>query len=75
MIVMTRFPKIPKERECRTEKAFRDAARESYYQKLLHESTRAGGQEELSMEDFDTTGSGAGEQVESNNSVGDKEKV
>lgn len=33
--VMTKYPKIPEERNCIIEKRLRDAARQSYYQKLL----------------------------------------
>jgi hypothetical protein len=32
---MTKYPKIPEERNCIIEKRLRDAARQSYYQKLL----------------------------------------
>jgi hypothetical protein len=35
--VLERFPKLPKERECITEKTMRDAARQSYYERLLAE--------------------------------------
>ena len=36
-LVMIKYPKIPRELSCRTEKAFRDAARKSYYDKLLRQ--------------------------------------
>ena len=39
--VMERFPKIDKERTCRTEREMRQMARESYYQTLLNERKRA----------------------------------
>lgn len=32
--VMTRFPKIEKEKTCRTEREFRNQARDSYYNRL-----------------------------------------
>jgi hypothetical protein len=38
-IVMERFPKLPKERECRLEKEMRDAARQSYYERLFTGNT------------------------------------
>lgn len=36
-IVMERFPKLEKERSCKMEKTMRDAARESYYKRLVKE--------------------------------------
>ena len=36
-IVMIRFPKLEKERTCRMERTMRNAARESYYKRLLSE--------------------------------------
>lgn len=44
---MERFPKIPKELTCRTEKMMRDEARRSYYETLVKEDARL-----LSMEVF-----------------------
>jgi hypothetical protein len=43
-IVMIKYPKIPQERTCLTEKKFRELARESYYSKLLreHQSLQSG---------------------------------
>lgn len=36
-LVFARFPKLPKERTCKTEKSFRDAARESYRNRLIND--------------------------------------
>jgi hypothetical protein len=39
-MVMTKYPKLEKERTCRMEREFRNAARQEYYQKLLYERDR-----------------------------------
>lgn len=39
-LVMQRFPKIEKERTCRTEKEMRDKARQSYYNTLYERFTK-----------------------------------
>jgi hypothetical protein len=52
-MVMARFPKTKKEYECRTERVFREAARKSYYEKLL--LRRMDGEKKLSVENADTT--------------------
>ena len=36
-IVMKRFPKWEKERTCKMERTMRDAARQSYYNRLVNE--------------------------------------
>ena len=50
-MVMTKYPKLEKERTCRMEREFRNAARQDYYQKLLYardrNSTEERGQTEL----------------------------
>ena len=38
-IVMARFPKLPTERGCITEKRMRDAAREAYRTRLINDIT------------------------------------
>ena len=38
-LVMARFPKLPTERGCITEKRMRDAAREAYRTRLIHDIT------------------------------------
>ena len=38
-LVMTRFPKLPTERGCITEKRMRDAAREAYRTRLINDIT------------------------------------
>lgn len=40
-IVLTRFPKWEKERTCKMERTMRDAARESYYNRLVNERKAA----------------------------------
>ena len=39
-MVMERFPKWEKERTCRMERSMRNAARESYYKRLVNERKR-----------------------------------
>ena len=39
-IVLTRFPIWEKERTCKMERTLREAARESYYNKLVNERKR-----------------------------------
>ena len=38
-LVMARFPKLPSERGCITEKRMRDAAREAYRTRLINDIT------------------------------------
>ncbi len=38
-LVMARFPKLPTERNCITEKRMRDAAREAYRTRLINDIT------------------------------------
>jgi len=39
LLVMARFPKLPTERGCITEKRMRDAAREAYRTRLINDIT------------------------------------
>ena len=56
-LVMIKYPKIPRELSCRTEKAFRDAARKSYYEKLLRQQQEQGTPDGDELAQHSATGS------------------